>query len=59
MVEDDEGAVGDAERLPAIYTYSGQFIDYDITLQEGHLVKPAELVRDDLAVLGLAQNQHS
>ena len=53
MVEDEEGVVGDAERLPGIYTYFGQFIDHDITLQEGHLLKPSELVRDDLAVLGL------
>jgi Animal haem peroxidase len=54
MVEDEEGAVGDAERLPAIYTYFGQFIDHDITLQKGHLAKPADLVKDELGVLGLA-----
>jgi hypothetical protein len=54
MVEDEEGTVGDAERPPAIYTYFGQFVDHDITLQEGHLPRPAELVKDDLGVLGLA-----
>ena len=40
MIEDREGAVGDAENLPAIYTYFGQFIDHDITLLTGHLARP-------------------
>ena len=53
MIEDREGAVGDAENLPAIYTYFGQFIDHDITLLTGHLAKPADLVSDELAVLHL------
>jgi len=53
MIEAPDSAVGDAEKLPATYTYFGQFIDHDITLQKGHLAKPADLVKDDLAVLGL------
>jgi hypothetical protein len=38
---------------PSSVAIFGQFIDHDITLQEGHFAKPAELVKDDLAVLGL------
>jgi hypothetical protein len=53
MVEDREGAVGDAATLAALYTYFGQFVDHDITLETSSF-KPEELVADDLSVLSLA-----
>jgi len=53
MVEGREGAVGNAEDLPAIYTYFGQFIDHDITLEQGSLPSPQALVKDDVAPLAL------
>jgi nucleoid-associated protein YgaU len=44
---------GDAD-IPAVYTYFGQFVDHDITLEASSFTA-AELLDDDLEPLGLDQ----
>lgn len=52
MVDTGDEREGDAE-LPAAYTYFGQFIDHDITLEEIS-ASAAELLRPDMAPLSLS-----
>jgi nucleoid-associated protein YgaU len=44
---------GDAD-IPAVYTYFGQFVDHDITLEASSFTA-AQLLADDLAPLGLEE----
>jgi Animal haem peroxidase len=54
MVEDADLPAGDAKELPATYTYFGQFIDHDITLEKTSFTTQ-ELIKDDLRPLSLEQ----
>src|SRR5687768_4575828 len=44
---------GDAD-IPAVYTYFGQFVDHDITLEASSFTA-AQLLADDLAPVGLEE----
>jgi len=48
-------AVTAEQRVEAAGVGGRKRVGGDITLQEGHFASPAELVKDDLAVLGLGK----
>src|SRR4029450_5147673 len=50
----DPGAATGDSNVPAIYTYFGQFVDHDITLESGSFTT-AQLVSSTLAPLPLAR----
>jgi hypothetical protein len=56
----DPGAGGDPgdSTIPAIYTYFGQFIDHDITL-EASSFNMAQLLAANMAPLGLTRSATS
>src|ERR687893_1428572 len=54
MLDEDGDAGGEDSRIPAAYTYFGQFVDHDITLEAQSATLP-ELVDPDLAPLTLNQ----
>src|SRR5918997_6674029 len=50
MIDEGAGAGGGDSRIPAAYTYFGQFVDHDITLEAQSATLP-ELVDPDLVPL--------